>query len=109
MSAYAKGAATEHALMAHAFAHGCLASRGAGSHGCDVFVTAPAGRMHWAVNVKRGRWAGPNERRDHLLYADYGWRPVLARQDLRKHRLVWTFAIVTKAGDMAPLAGAPWE
>src|SRR5262245_2551433 len=116
MTAYRKGRYGEMVVVNEAFSAGCLAVWSPGSHGCDVFVTAHGGIHHWAVNVKRGRWAPPEERRDHLLFADYGWRPILARVELvggtgpgsGPRRLEARYAIVTKDGAYDPLLGQPW-
>jgi len=108
---YRIGRDVEDRVVKDAFAHGCIAQRGPGSKGfADVIVFAPGPLRGWAVNVKRGSWPGPDERRDFVLVADYGLVPVLVRADLTTSRtLLWQWRILDSSGGMSPLVRAPWD
>ena len=114
MANYHKGAADERYVIELARAGGCQVIRAAGSLGlADVVVFPPIGRrgmLAYAVNVKRNRWAPPDERATMVrAWRHVGVVPVLARVTIKGGNRLVTWRIVRSRGAMSTdMEGAPW-
>lgn len=111
MANYHLGRDDEYAIMRLAEQAGCAVVRAAGSKGwADVLAFVPDG-AHYAINVKRGTWAGPTERLVMARWLDHNVWPVLAKCESGKGRArEWLYRDVSGDGSMGePVELPPWE
>jgi hypothetical protein len=110
------GDSDERTLLKMARSDGLLVIRSAGSLGpADLLALAPALdparelSQVYALNVKRGAWAGPDDRRAMAALHRYNVRPWLCRCDTSGSggRRAWSYRYVNVAGGMGEVDDLP--